>query len=311
MTEEANMVGKIFISCGMHLPEERETALRVRDLLQNNFNFVKPYVAITVQSLDDIMTITKELRSSDYYLFIDFKRESMFTHQELALAHHLGFGSNIIALRERGASDPARGFLCYVLSNPEWFSTTDELIAKVQTLVSDKGWTPNYSRNLVVNPVLGRSGGVSYGDHTGSSFHESWRAKIENRRPDAAAVGAACILDSIRYPSGDSRASPDRGYLKWAGHGSFGAYERTLLPNSHEEVDLFAIRIDRQGLFLLSTLDVQPRQPIVTENGDYQLTYKVFARDFPLLEFAVRVHLQWEQPTPVHWTHRSDANLIG
>lgn len=54
------MAGKVFISCGMHLPEERETALRVRDLLENEPFKLTPYVAITVQSLDDIMTITKE-----------------------------------------------------------------------------------------------------------------------------------------------------------------------------------------------------------------------------------------------------------
>jgi hypothetical protein len=199
---EAVMGGKVFISCGINSPEERKMARRVRDLLNNDPFNLTPYVAITVQSLDDIMTITNELRSSDYYLFIDFNRAgnvSMFTHQELALAHHLGFASNIIALRETGAPDPAPGFLNYVLSNPEWFSTRDELIEKVRMLVSDKGWAPNYSRNLVVDPTLTRSGLSQYGDHTGQVAHESWRAKIHNRRPEAAAVGAVCILDSIRY----------------------------------------------------------------------------------------------------------------
>lgn len=74
------MTGKVFISCGMSSSEETEAALRVRDLLKNDFNLT-PYVAITVQSIDDIMTITKELRSSGYYLFIDFTRHSTFTHQ--------------------------------------------------------------------------------------------------------------------------------------------------------------------------------------------------------------------------------------
>lgn len=159
----------------MHLPEEKEAAEKVSKLLNSPPFNLTPYVAIKVQSTDDIMTITKELSSSDYYLFIDFERESMFTHQEFALAHHLQFGSNIIALRQerKGARDPARGFLYYVLSNPEWFSTIDELMEKVQTLVSAKGWTANYSRNLVVNPTLTRSGGIPYGNHTGVAFHES------------------------------------------------------------------------------------------------------------------------------------------
>jgi len=138
------------------------------------------------------------------------------------------------------------------------------------------------------------------------SFHESWRAKIENRRPDIAALGAVCILDTIVHPSGGSQPSPDRGYLKWCGH---GGHERTLLPKSSEEIDVFAIRRDEPGLFLLSTLDSLPRRAIVTANGDYELRYKVFARDFPVLEFSVRLHLQWEAFTPVVWTHRSVASL--
>jgi hypothetical protein len=162
------LTGKVFISCGMASPEETDAALKVSELLRSAPFNLTPYVAIKVQSTDDIMTIIKELRLSDYYLFIDFKRESMFTHQEFALAHHLQFGSNIIALRENGAPEP-RGFLRYVLSNPEWFSTTDELLKKVQTLVSAKGWTPNYSRSLVVSPRLTPSGGIPYGDHTGVS----------------------------------------------------------------------------------------------------------------------------------------------
>lgn len=299
------MTGKVFVSCGMHLPEERDAALRVRELLKSQFNLTA-YVAITVQSFDDIMTITKELRSSDYYLFIDFKRQSLFAHQELALAHHLGFGGNLIALRETGAGDP-QGFQRYVLSNPASFNSPDELLEQVQKLVSAKGWTSNYSRNLVVSGLT-RSGALSYGDHTGGSFHESWRARIENRRPDVAAVGAVCILDSVLSPSGGRQPSPDRGYLKWCGH---SGYERTLLPNSSEEVDVFAVRRDEPGLFLLSTLDSHPRRPIVTENGEYELMYKVFARDFPVLEFTVRVDLQWQPFTPVVWTHQSEAHLRG
>lgn len=313
------MAGKVFVSCGMHLPEEREAALRVSELLKTIFG-LKPYVAISVHSLDDVMTITNELRSSDYYLFIDFKRQSLFTHQEFALAHHLRFGGNIIALREtrrpkgplsflkRKATDSPQGFLRYVLSNPAAFESIDDLIKQVRRLVSEKGWTPGYSRNLVVNRTMKRSGVLSYRDHTGTSLHESWRATIENHRPDAAAVGAICILDSILLPSGVRHSSPDRGYLKWVGHGS---YERTLLPNSSEEIDVFAVRQGQPGLFLLSTLDSHPRQPIVTDNGEYELTYKVFARDFPMLEFALTVNLKWQPPSAAggFWPNQTEAGV--
>jgi hypothetical protein len=83
-----------------------------------------------------------------------------------------------------------------------------------------------------------------------------------------------------------------------------------LLPNSSEEIDICAVRLAEPGLFLLSTLDAQPRQPIVRENGDYELRYKVFARDFPLLEFAAHVHLDWQPPPPLRWQQQADVQLL-
>jgi hypothetical protein len=96
------LTGKVFISCGQAEVDEKEAAAKVSELLKREFN-LDTYLAIHVQSLDDIMMITEQLRSCDYFLFVDFKRLSVFTHQELALAHHLGFCGEIIALRQSGA----------------------------------------------------------------------------------------------------------------------------------------------------------------------------------------------------------------
>jgi hypothetical protein len=112
-----------------------------------------------------------ELRASDYYLFIDFKRRkrqpfdlpcSLFTHQELALAHHLGFRKEVIALQQKGA--PSEGFLnCMQLNSIEFDNITD-LLEKLRKLVRAKGWHPHYSRNLVVGQLT-KSGLFSYRDH--------------------------------------------------------------------------------------------------------------------------------------------------
>ena len=119
----------------------------------------------------------------------------MFSHQELALAHHLGFRDGIIALQQEG-SEKLQGFSRYILSNPEPFNTTDELLEKVEKLVSNKAWSPNFSRNLVVEPTsLTRTEVIVYTDHTGQALQQVWQIKIENRRPDLAAVGVVCVLD--------------------------------------------------------------------------------------------------------------------
>jgi hypothetical protein len=297
---EASLPGKVFVSCGQRAPNETRAADAVKRLLSEKFQLT-PYVAFRVQSLGDIMRITDELRSSDYYLLIDFKRRqkkpedlpcSLFTHQEVALAQHLGFREQIIALQQKGA--PLEGFLRYLQSNPTSFKTISDLLEKVQVLVDKKGWNANYSRNLVVSKLT-KSPLFGYGDHTGGSrYNVAWKAKIDNRRSDAAAVGAVCILDTI---NGDP--CEDRAHLKWADQAS---YEPTLLPQDFGQVTLFTVRPNAPGLFLQSLHDHAPREPIVKANGDYDLAFKVFARDFPLLQFNVTVRLRWQPTAPNTWT---------
>ena len=246
------------------------------------------------------MTITEELRSSDYYLFIDFLRTpddsqdlacSLFTHQELALAHHLGF-QDMIALQQRGA--PLEGFLKYVLSNPECFDGEADLTDKIKSLVKARGWCSTYSRNLVM-AELKTYGPLVYQDHTGPNTMKVWNAKIENRRPDVAAVRTVCILGEIESGAGGPYPSPDRSYLKWSGQAT---YENTMLPRDFGEVTLCCTHQNEPGLFLVSARDVVPRSPILRENGRHLLRFKVFSEGFPLLTFAVRFDIQWQQPVP-------------
>lgn len=289
------MPGRVFISCGQR-GDERHVAERVAELMKRRFG-LDAYLAFKIQSLDDVMTITRELKSSDYFLFIDFKREpaspsdlpcSLFTHQELAIAHHLGF-QHIIAMQQQGV--PLEGFLRYVLSNPEPFSDADDLLKKLEALVEEKRWHRGYSRNLVplnltYTPHLG------YGDHTGTNQMRVWEAQIHNGRADSAAIGTVCVLEYVLHPDG-TRTDPDRSYLKWSGQ---AGYERTILPEDFAVVALFSIHAEERGIFLLSLRDAFPRLPVARADGEYELHYKVYANGFPLLRFHVRVSLCWKPP---------------
>lgn len=304
------MPGKVLMSCGQRPPDERRIAYTIKDVLEKEFS-LKPYLAFKIQSLDDIMTITNELRSSDYFLFIDFLRDpnrpqdlpvSLFTHQELALAHHLGF-RDMIALQQGGA--PLEGFLRYVLSNPEIFQNEEDLLEKIRSLVKERGWTPDYSRNLVVSEV-GFTGPLQYSDHTGAFLETVWQVRVENRRPDSAAVASVCILDYVLASDGTRIDSPDRSYLKWAAQ---VGYERTILPQDFGVIDAFSIHADRPGIFLHSLRDT-PREPIVVDDGDYEFFYKLFSQGFPLVEFSIRLNLRWTPPSPAEWSNESAATLV-
>ena len=243
------MVGRVFISCGQRPLRERDTANRIKQLLKDKFG-LDSYVAVNIQGFNDIMRITDELRHADYYLFIDFLRHdpddlpfSLFTHQELAVAHNLGF-TDMIALREKGT--PIEGFLRYIQSNPIEFDNDEDLMKKVEGLVREREWSRNYSRNLVLTNISERIGPFFYGDHTGAHNQFIWHARIENRRPDVAAVNTLCVLDSI--DSKERRVeNPDRSNLKWARQ---QGYERTILPLDYGLIDIISIREDEERTLL-------------------------------------------------------------
>jgi hypothetical protein len=283
----------------------------VAKMLKEKFN-LDYYLAFKIQGLNDIMKITEELKASDYYLFIDFRRNggsdlpcSLFTHQELALAYHVGF-TEIIAFQEEGA--PLEGFLRYVQANPEHFRNEDELLEKIEEMIRERKWSKDFLRNLVIEKIKQFDYPITYADHTGQHLEVVWHAYVENRRPDVAAVNVVCILDSIECPDGSEKVSPDRSYLKWAR--GYTAYQRTILPQDHGVVDLFAIHADAQGIYLHSQLDQMPRQPILREEGAYKLNYKLYSEGFPLLSFCVSVDYHHSTPTTVRWEILTHVDFV-
>ncbi|MDD5016439.1 MAG: hypothetical protein PHW73_15345 [Atribacterota bacterium] len=289
------MSGKVFISCGQRPPFEKNVAEKIAKLLKEDFE-LDSYLAFKIQGLNDIMKITEELKSSDFYLFIDFFRKdkvglpcSLFTHQELALAHHLGF-QEIIAFQQKRA--PLEGFLRYVQSNPEPFKDEDDLLQKLRIIVSERGWNKNYSRNLIISNVS-RVGPLYYSDQTGKYHEWVWDVDIENRRPDVAAINTACLLDYIISPAGAKIESSDRSWLKWGGQ---IGYQRTILPMDYGKINIFAIHCNENGVYLHSAQDLVPRTPVITDEGVYKMCYKIFAEHFPLFSFIVELDYRYHLP---------------
>src|SRR5437763_7178299 len=106
------MAARVFISCGQSKDtNEVETARQIgQRLRQLGFS---PYIAVEEQTLRGLQeNIFEQLRRSEYFIFVDFKRErlgdtspsahrgSLFSHQELAIASFLEIP--VIALQETG-----------------------------------------------------------------------------------------------------------------------------------------------------------------------------------------------------------------
>jgi hypothetical protein len=118
-----NLRAKVFISCGQRKDsDEVVIAQQIADRLEKKE--FEPYIAVQQASLRGLKeNIFQELSLSEYFLFVDFKREkisdsiyrgSLFCHQELAIASFLDIP--VLGFQEQGVS-PDDGILSFLQAN--------------------------------------------------------------------------------------------------------------------------------------------------------------------------------------------------
>lgn len=166
---------RVFISCGQSKESDEvhiSDAIRAR-LEQLGFD---PYVAVAEQTLREIReNIFEQLRKSEYFLFVDFKREllirterrglwdsiarlfpmgdqqvcrgSLFSHQELSIASFLDI--TVLAFQERGVK-PTDGLLQFLQTNCIPFTDKHTLPNLVADLVRQRGWDPTWRNELIL-----------------------------------------------------------------------------------------------------------------------------------------------------------------
>jgi hypothetical protein len=285
----------IFISCGQATKAERSAAEAVRKALVGlGFNV---YVAIQAQSIEDVNAgIIGQLKRADYFIFIDFKRESfgwfkgargsLFTNQELAIAYLLDF-EHVLFFQEMGIR--LEGLLQYMGSNATRFANATELPRLITDAVGKSGrnWSPDYSRHLI--PLLRWTASfVTYGNLSGYFL----QVDLENRRTDLAAFDTVARLETI-----NGVACDDRSLLKATG---YPGYTQIVWPASHSGFDLFVVdHANHANILLNSALDLSPKPPIISGHGVYRLQYAVMAREYPTLYFGLELTVDGSPKPPV------------
>jgi hypothetical protein len=287
------MSARVFISCGQRKGEREVAGAVARWFAERGF---RPCVALEAQSIQDVNSgIIGELRRADYYVFIDFRREplsdadpqeyrgSLFSHQELAVAHAMGF-EHCLFFRESGVK--LEGMCQFMASNATPFDTRSEVPGLVAAAAEQRAWTPDYSRNLVVARLHYPDQRIQFGELRGRALH----ADIENRRPDVGAAGAVARLAMMRTAGDGWRISPDRSHLKVTGQPGF---EQTIWPKSHGAFCLLFVdmRNERCCVYLINALDIAPRPLLLDDPGDHLLRYEVFAQGFDVLCFKVQIRI--------------------
>lgn len=283
------MGARVFVSCGQR-EGERDVARAVADWFTSQG--FRPYVALEAQSIQDVNSgIIGELRRSDYYVFIDLKRErldsgdgsrgSLFSHQELAIAYALGF-ENAIFFREIGVQ--LEGLGAFMIGNATLFQDRTTVPHLVADAARRRGWSPEYSRNFIIGPLRWSDQPIRYRDLQGRFLY----VDIQNRRPEVAAAGTIARLAALQLDGDSLVPSPNRSPLKVTGQSV--AFQQTIWPHDRGSVDLLCVDVANGArVYLNNALDVCPTPPLLERPGTHSLHYEVFAPGFDVLPFCLRL----------------------
>jgi hypothetical protein len=292
---------RVFLSCGQNKDStESSTAAAIATILSNNG--FDPYIAIQEQTLRGVTeNIYQQLKKSEYFIFIDFKREeivvngpdatyrgSLFSHQELAIASYLDIP--VLALQERGvkANDGILGFL---QANAISFSDTDRhlLPSVVAAQIRERGWDPRSRREITLERSPGEFTDPRVMSIPGAPLGRFFHIEARNYHRDRAATNCYAYLTSIRNTNAGINIPVPQTELKWAGYTFPNA---AIAAGSSRSIDAFWIRhADPTRLQFNMFTDASDYLPQVAGAGDYELQYMVIADNFPPAHCAVMLHL--------------------
>ena len=290
-----NLRAKVFISCGQCKGTDEVTTAEeiAQRLVDKGF---ETYIAVEQQTLKGLKeNIFNELSSSEYFLFIDFRREelaegihrgSLFCHQELAVASFLEIP--LMAFREEGVK-PDDGILKFIQANCESFASTDRhlLPDTIAGKIDQKGWKPNWKNQLVIErePKQFIDAICAPIGREARYFHIT----VRNLNPYEHARNCYAFLKEARDLSTGRPLPLETAELKWAGYTLPNA---SIPPSSHRSIDGFFVFHSSPNLPNFSPFtDSTAFIPHIGGTNDYELIYMVVSDNFGPIEAKFRMHL--------------------
>lgn len=294
------MRAKVFISCGQNRnSNEVETAHRIAERLTVlGFDH---YIAIEEQSLRGLKeNIFAQLESSEYFIFIDFKRErlftrladlarqkhrgSLFTHQELSIASYLDLP--LLAFQEKGVQRED-GIMRFLQGNSIEFSDRHLLPSVIADEVQRRGWKPNWKNELALSRDENQFSDAMQGQ--GGPMARYFHISVHNHHIRKSAFNCYVFLESV-VSEPDGRVVPiETIEFKWAGY---------MLPNA-----LIAASAKRRfdAVWFHHSNPSQPWFNVYSDSsqfmprlngpGDYRLTYSVVSENFKQAKATFLLHI--------------------
>lgn len=287
---------RVFISCGQNKKsDEVEIARRIAQRLQElGFD---PYIAVEEQTLRGLKeNIFAQLERSEYFVFVDFKRESLaetyplvhrgslFSHQELALASFLEIP--VVAFQEKGVKYDD-GILRFIQTNATEFTDRHLLPNVIADQVQKRYWDPQLRNEVVLEREPNQYVDAQLGStqKIGRFFHLS----IRNLHPRKTATNCYVYLEKATKLNPRAEIPLNTIELKWAGY---------VLPNAHvspgsaRRADAFWIHHDEATVLRFNVFsDSTEFIPQIQGEGEYELIYSIVSDNFPAARMSLYLKL--------------------
>jgi len=287
---------KIFVSCGQI---EKSYEEEISKKIENNLRKLgfDPYLAIGKISPKSIReVIFNEITTSEYFLFIDLKREKMITgplgkstekrykhrgsllcHQELAISAY--FNIPFIAFQQNGIKK-RDGLSKYLQYKPIPFddpNTLPKLITQEITEKIDSGeWSTKWKNQLCL-----KRNNTEFEDADDKETKKPYRffhLEVHNHNPYKQAINCYGFLEEYTSLSTHKTVKPRTIELKWGGYVLPNA---TILPSSYRHIVAFYISKDKPNMIIFNCFtDSTYYQLYLKEPGEYNLTYRIISDNF-------------------------------
>ncbi|MFY9727387.1 MAG: hypothetical protein WB579_19955 [Bryobacteraceae bacterium] len=309
--EEVEPRARVFISCGQNkASDELSVAVSIRERL-HGLDF-DPYIAVQEQSLRGLKeNIFERLRESEYFVFVDFKRErlcgfprdsilawcfgpwkfrnllhrgSLFSHQELAIASYLDMP--VVAFQEEGVKRDD-GIIGFIQANATQFRDRSVLPDLVVKEVQLQSWNPHWRNELILerDPAQRSDTRLTNIGRDAVFFH----INVRNRHQRKAATNCYVYLEKAISVASGVEIPFKAAELGWAGYSQPSA---RVPPQKVRPFDAFYILRQAPTLLQFSTFatatDFVPR---IEAAGQYELVYLVVSDNFPITRASFTLSL--------------------
>jgi hypothetical protein len=239
------------------------------------------------------------LEKSEYYLFIDFRREelgsqrfrgSLFSHQELGIATYLK-KEHILIFQERGVLE-RDGIKGYVQANPITFEDRRTLPSRILEEITCEGWKTGWRNELLMERT-------DY-DYVNTFYMQTnsnvrfFHIRVTNNNNLKIAHECLVYLTKITNLNNGSEQRPPLVEFKWQ---PMRTKSVSISPHQSRNFDAFFVEIRTPNVvhlginpFLLDFTGYYFPY-ILNRPGEYELEYVLTSQEFQTLRRIFSLHI--------------------